>query len=77
VPVYCLAKRNPADSPGLPPLSPLTSSRGVISLLDALAEAAGPGTKGSLSALKKADLAKAAEEKPAGTGWLPAILRVA
>jgi hypothetical protein len=37
--------------------------------LDAVAEAAGPGAKGSLSALKKADLAKAAEKKwraPAG-----------
>jgi hypothetical protein len=34
------------------------------------------GAKGSLSALKKADLAKATEEKLAGTGWLPAILRV-
>ena len=43
--------------------------------LDAVAEATGPGAKGSLSALKKAELAKAAEKKLAGTGWLPAILR--
>jgi ParB family chromosome partitioning protein len=45
--------------------------------LDAVAEAAGPGAKGSLAALKKADLANAAEKKMAGTGWLPAILRAA
>ena len=45
--------------------------------LDAVAEAAGPGAKGSLSALKKADLAKEAEKKLKGTGWLPAILRAA
>jgi ParB family transcriptional regulator, chromosome partitioning protein len=45
--------------------------------LDAVAEAAGPGAKGSLSALKKADLANAAEKKLKGTGWLPAILRTA
>lgn len=43
--------------------------------LDAVAEAAGPGAKGSLSALKKNDLAKAAEKKLAGNGWLPAVLR--
>jgi hypothetical protein len=40
-----------------------------------VAEAAGPGAKGSLSALKKDELAKAAEKKLKGTGWLPAILR--
>jgi ParB family chromosome partitioning protein len=45
--------------------------------LDTVAEAAEPGAKGSLSALKKGDLAKAAEKKLAGTGWLPAILRTA
>jgi ParB family chromosome partitioning protein len=43
--------------------------------LDAVAEAAGPSAKGSLSALKKDALVKAAEKKLAGTGWLPAILR--
>jgi ParB family chromosome partitioning protein len=43
--------------------------------LDAVAEAAGPGAKGSLSALKKDALAKAAEKKLKGAGWLPAILR--
>ena len=43
-----------------------------------VAEAAGPaGAKGSLSALKRDDLAKAAEQKLKGTGWLPAILRAA
>ena len=36
--------------------------------LDAVAEAAGPGAKGSLSALKKDTLAKEAEKKLAGTG---------
>jgi len=40
-------------------------------------KAARSGAKGSLSALKKADLAKAAEKKLKGTGWLPAILRAA
>jgi hypothetical protein len=41
-----------------------------------VAQAAGPaGAKGSLSALKKDDRAKAAEQKLKGTGWLPAILR--
>lgn len=44
---------------------------------EAVAEAAGSGAKGSLSALKKDALAKAAEKKLAGTGWLPAILRAA
>ena len=43
--------------------------------LNPVAEAAGPGAKGLLSALKKYDLAKEAEKKLAGTGWLPAILR--
>jgi ParB family transcriptional regulator, chromosome partitioning protein len=43
--------------------------------LDAVAEAVGPSAKGSLSALNKADLAKAAEQKLKSTGWLPAILR--
>jgi ParB family transcriptional regulator, chromosome partitioning protein len=42
---------------------------------DAVAEAAGPSAKGSLSALKKDALVKEAEKKLAGTGWLPAILR--
>jgi ParB family chromosome partitioning protein len=45
--------------------------------LDAVAEAAGPGAKGALSALKKDALAKAAEKNLAGTGWLPPILRAA
>jgi hypothetical protein len=35
------------------------------------------GVKGSLSALKKDELAKKAEQQLKGTGWLPAILRAA
>jgi ParB family transcriptional regulator, chromosome partitioning protein len=45
--------------------------------LDAVGDALGLGEKGSLSALKKEALAKAAEKKLGGTGWLPAILRAA
>jgi ParB family chromosome partitioning protein len=45
--------------------------------LDAVTEIAGPNARGTLSTLKKGDLAKAAEKKLKGSGWLPAILRTA
>lgn len=44
-------------------------------ILDAVGETAPPETVRALALLKKADLAKSAEEKLAGTGWLPAIFR--
>jgi len=43
--------------------------------LEALAEAISPAAAQSLAGLKKDALAARAEEKLAGTGWLPAILR--
>jgi ParB family transcriptional regulator, chromosome partitioning protein len=44
-------------------------------ILEAVGETAPPETVRALALLKKASLAKSAEEKLAGTGWLPAILR--
>ncbi len=46
-------------------------------VLEAVTESAGPNARGTLSTLKKDDLAKAAEKKLKGSGWLPAILRTA
>ena len=43
--------------------------------LDAVGETARPGAKGSLSALKKADLPNRREEARRYTGWLASILR--
>lgn len=45
-------------------------------ILEAVGETAPPETVRALALLKKANLAKSAEEKLAGTGWLPAVLRV-
>jgi ParB family chromosome partitioning protein len=44
-------------------------------ILAAVKEASSPEVVGPLELLKKASLAKSAEEKVAGTGWLPALLR--
>lgn len=44
-------------------------------VLEAIGEAVSPGTADNLAGLKKDALAARAEEKLAGTGWLPAILR--
>jgi ParB family transcriptional regulator, chromosome partitioning protein len=40
-------------------------------------EAAGPTVKAGLASLKKDGLAKAAEKRLKGKGWLPPILRAA
>jgi hypothetical protein len=45
--------------------------------LDAVAEGVTREAADNLAKLKKADLAKEAEKKLAGTGWFPAILRAA
>jgi ParB family transcriptional regulator, chromosome partitioning protein len=44
-------------------------------ILEAVGEAAGPAIKAGLTSLKKGDLAKAAEKRLKGKGWLPPILR--
>jgi ParB family chromosome partitioning protein len=44
-------------------------------ILDAVAEAVSKGAADNLARLKKDALATRAEERVAGTGWLPPILR--
>jgi ParB family chromosome partitioning protein len=46
-------------------------------ILEAVAEAESTGAAENLSKLKKDALAARAEEKLAGTGWLPTVLRPA
>jgi ParB family chromosome partitioning protein len=45
-------------------------------ILRVMREAAPPEDADALKGFKKADLVKSAEERLAGTGWLPAILRL-
>ena len=44
-------------------------------ILDIIREAVSPEIAGTLSKLKKAPLAEAAERRLAGTGWLPKLLK--
>jgi ParB family chromosome partitioning protein len=44
-------------------------------MIQAVTEAASPEAAVPLSALKKIDAAEVAEQRVAGTGWLPAVMR--